>query len=122
MVLAPAHPVEELVHHHDVLRVEFFPQAAHRRNTEQPSHPQGTQGPDIGRVRQLVGRQTVPAAVPGQEEDGAPGQLAADQAIGRRAERGVDLDFAQVLQSFHLIESAPSDHADGWCLAHRGNP
>src|SRR5437762_2215893 len=52
------------------------------------------------------------AAMARQKINLAPANLAANQDVRWRAERGLDLMFARLAQLFHLIQTAPADDPD----------
>ena len=73
------------------------------------SHAELLHAPDVGAVVDLAGQDAVPARVARQEGDRHAADLAEEVRVARRAERGVDLHLAGVLEQ--LVEARPSDHA-----------
>ena len=86
-------------------------EGAHRRHREDPAHPEGAQGPEVGPVGHLGGGVAVVAAVAGQEHHLQISQPTEPQAVGGIAIGGFHRDLAQILQPLHGIEAAAAKHA-----------
>ena len=69
-------------------------------------------GVDVGAEVDLAGWNGVPAAVAGQEDHGLPVQVAEQQGVRRRAERGRDRLPPRVGQTVHIGDAAAADDAD----------
>ena len=63
---------------------------------------------------QFMRQDAMPASMSRQEKDLPPRELAAEDRVGRRAERGVDDVFAGIGETFDLVKAAAADDADGW--------
>ncbi len=111
-----ARAIEELRRQHDVPRRVLLLQRAHRRDAHDPPHPERPQRPDVRAMIQLMRQDAMPAPVPGQKVHLPPRERPADEHVGRRPERRLDDVFLHVREPLHLVQTAPSDDADGWCL------
>ena len=74
-------PVEKLVRQHDVAGPVFGLERADGTHADNPRRTKLLHAPDIGPVIQFAGQNTVPAAMPRQEDDLTPGELAGEVTV-----------------------------------------
>ena len=104
--------VEKLVNHHDVARPVFFLQRADGADADDPLHPEFFQRPDVGAVVQFGREEAVAASVARQENNVAPGQLAREQIVRRRAKRRFDFHPFLIGEAFDVVKAGAANDAD----------
>jgi hypothetical protein len=82
--------VHKLVNEHDVARLAFFLQRADGADADDPGDAELFHRPDVGAMVQFAGQNPVAAPVAGKKNHVASGELAGEQIVRRRAERGFD--------------------------------
>ena len=102
--------VEELVGHHDVERLELLAQAADGAGRDDLLDAEQLHGPDVGAVVDLGRQDAVAARVARQEGRGHAAQVAHEERVAGGSERGLELDFAGVVEQ--LVEARTADDAD----------
>src|SRR5437660_9015491 len=109
-------PIKRLRRQQDVARSVFFLQTADRRHANDPADVEGTKRINIRPMIQFMRQNPVSASVSRQKVNTATEQCSADDRIGGRAERRIDLVFGQVGKTFDMIETAAADNSDGWLI------
>ena len=104
--------VEKLVGQNDVARPVFFLQRADGADADDPRDAELFHRPDVGAMVQFAGQNAVAAPVARQKNHFAPGELAGEKFIRRRAERRFDLHPFLVGEAFDVIQAAAADDAD----------
>ena len=107
-----ARAVVELVDHHHVARLVGLAHRAHRAHRDQVSDAELLEAEDVGAVVELGRQQAVLAAVPRQEHDRPPFELAEHVGVGGAAERRVDPPLLDALELVHGVEAGAADHAE----------
>src|SRR6266851_8019816 len=104
-------PVDELVAHDEVARLDVRLQAACRVGSDDALHPQILEGPEVGAVVDRRRRDGVLRAVTGQEGDSAAGNRTDRDAVAGLSVRRADFDELDVVQK--LVEPRPAENAYG---------
>ena len=104
--------IEELVGNHEVERLVLFLERADRRDRNDSLHAQLFEAIDIRAEVQLGGKNTVSAAVTGEERDLAPFECSEDVGVRRLTERRLLPDFPHIAQPGHRVQPAASDDSN----------
>ena len=104
--------VHKLVNEHDVARLDFFLQRADGADTDDPGDTELFHRPDVGAMVEFAGHDPMAAPVTGKKNHVAPGELAGQQIVRRRAERGFDLHPFLVGEAFDVVKAGAADDAD----------
>ena len=107
---AAARPVDELVAHDEVARLDVRLERAGRARRDDGLHAERAHRPDIGPVVDPVRRDRVAPTVARQEGDPAAGDVGQEERVRRRAVGRIDLDLAHVLEQ--RVEARAAEHAD----------
>jgi hypothetical protein len=101
--------VDELIGHHDVAGGELLAQAPAGADGDDPLHPEGFQGIDVGAAVDLAGGDPMTAPMAGEESHPPPLQRPDDDGVAGIPEGRRDPHLLHVPQGFHLIEAAAPD-------------
>jgi hypothetical protein len=93
-------PIKKLRWQQNVARRVFFLQTSDRRHANDPADVEGTKRINIRPMIQFMRQNPVSASVSRQKVNAAAEHCSADDRIGGRAERRLDLVFGQVGKTF----------------------
>ena len=111
--------IQELIHEHDVARFVFRLERTNGAGADDPRDAELFHRPDVGAMIQFAGQNAMAASVAWKENHVAPGKLAGEQFVRRRAERSFDLDPFLIREALNVIEAAAADDANAM-LRHAG--
>src|SRR4029077_18698180 len=100
---AQAGAVVKLRRQQNIPRGVSFLQTADRATRNDPAHVEGAKCVNIRSMIQLMRQTPVPAPVSRQKINLAPANFSADQHVGRRSKRRVDLMLSRIEYLLHLI-------------------
>src|SRR5438132_11257614 len=106
-------PIKKLRRQQNVARRVFFLQTSDRRHANDPADVEGTKRINIRPMIQFMRQNPVSASVSRQKVNAAAEHCSADDRIGGRAERRLDLVFGQARKTFQMIEATAADNSDG---------
>src|SRR6476620_6840797 len=109
-------PIKKLRWQQNLPRRIFFLQTSDRRHANDPADVEGTKRIDIRPMIQFMRQNPVPPSMSRQKVNAAAEHCSADDRIGGRAERRLDLVFGQVGKTFDMIETAAAHNSDGWLV------
>ena len=104
--------VDKLVRYHQIQGSEVLFQAAHRADRNEPLHPQGFQGVDVGPNRNSGGVEPVPPTVAGQKRDPRILQGTHHYRIAGPAKGRIHLNMLNIGHPLQVIEAAAADYPD----------
>ncbi len=113
----PFGAVNELIRNHDMAGGDGIFQRTDRRNRDDLLDTQLLHAVDIGAVVDLGRQQAVPASVTRQKHHLDAVQNSGHIFVGRIAEGGLDGHPLNLLQTFHIIQTAAADNPDS-CFTH----
>ena len=104
--------VDELIHEHDVARLELGLQRAHGADANDPLHAELLHRPEVGPVVQLARQDPVAACVARQKHHLTASQFAREKGVGRIAKGSLHLHPFLPGKAFDGIESTAADDAN----------
>ena len=104
--------VDELIHQHDVARLELGLQRAHGADANDPLHAELLHRPEVGPVVELARQDPVAACVARQKHHLTASQFAREKGVGGIPKGSLHLHPLLPSEAFDGIESAAADDAD----------
>ena len=105
-------PVDNLVRHHKVARLDLFLQGAHGAEGDDAAHAEGPEGSDVRPAGYFVRGERVVDAVPGEEGDGDGVVCEDGDGGGGGAPGGSDCEGGDGREAFKVLEAGAAD--DGY--------
>lgn len=115
VVFSATGAVVVLIGHQNMTGSILFLEAADSSDADDEAYAKGAQGPDIGAMIDLGGKETVATGVAREKDDLASGEGALHEDVRGRAIGSVDGQLFEVFEAFELVEATASNDADhGW--------